>query len=42
MTTRPPDPERLGRWRTEMTPAERLSFERVAGDTLRELGYEVR
>ena len=39
-TTRPPDPERAGRWRKEMSAEERERFESVAGDLLRELGYE--
>jgi hypothetical protein len=36
----PPDPRRLGRWRTEMTAAERSEFAGVAGPLLRQLGYE--
>ena len=36
----PPDPARAGRWRREMTAAERSEFEAVAGETLAELGYE--
>jgi len=39
MTTRPPDPGRMGRWRTELSPQERVQFEGVAGDLLDELGY---
>jgi sulfotransferase family protein len=39
MTTRPPDASRIGRWRTELPPAEQTQFERVAGDLLAELGY---
>jgi hypothetical protein len=35
-----PDPSRCGRWRTEMTPEERRAFEQIAGDLLRQLGYE--
>lgn len=38
--TRPPDPTRIGRWRTEMTPREREAFEGVAGPLLGELGYD--
>ena len=38
--TRPPDPGRIGRWRTEMAPADRAHFAAVAGDLLRELGYD--
>ena len=35
----PPDRERAGRWRREMTADERVRFEAVAGGLLRELGY---
>ena len=37
------EPPRVGvrDWRTEMAPADRRSFEGVAGDLLDELGYEV-
>ena len=31
---------RVGSWRTELGPYDRWIFERVAGDLLRELGYE--
>jgi hypothetical protein len=41
LTTRPPQPDRIFRWRTEMTASERPEFARVAGDTLSEFGYEV-
>jgi hypothetical protein len=37
----PPDPARIGRWRVQMPAVERREFERVAGDLLAELGYEV-
>ena len=37
----PPDPSRIGRWRREMTAAERREFENVAGKLLAELGYEL-
>ncbi|HSJ17873.1 MAG TPA: sulfotransferase [Solirubrobacterales bacterium] len=40
-TREPPDPDRLSRWKREMEPADRAAFERVAGDLLAELGYEV-
>ena len=40
-TTEPPDPERVTRWRNEMSASEREAFESVAGDLLAELGYEV-
>jgi len=35
----PPDPARIGRWRSEMPLAEQRRFEAVAGPLLRELGY---
>jgi len=40
LTSEPPRPERIGRWRAEMAPEQREAFEHVAGDLLRELGYE--
>jgi len=40
-TTEPPDPERVTRWRKEMSAPEREAFESVAGDLLAELGYDV-
>ena len=39
-TALPPDPERAGRWRKDMSADDRERFESVAGDLLRELGYE--
>ena len=41
MAREPPDPERTGRWRTEMSGGRPREFERIAGDLLSELGYEV-
>lgn len=41
-TATPPDQKRIGRWRTEMTEDEQMSYERVAGPLLNELGYETR
>jgi hypothetical protein len=41
LTSEPPDPSRLGRWRTEMSPEDRAAFEDAAGDLLSELGYEL-
>jgi hypothetical protein len=41
LTSEPPDPSRLGRWRTEMSPEDRAAFEDAAGDLLAELGYEL-
>jgi hypothetical protein len=39
--SRPPDPTRIDRWRTEIDPAERGAFEAIAGERLAELGYPV-
>jgi hypothetical protein len=39
-TKRPPDPGRLGRWRTEMRDGELHQYESVALELLHELGYE--
>jgi hypothetical protein len=41
LTSRPPDPSRLARWKEEMDPADNALFESVAGDLLESLGYEV-
>ncbi|HEY8185277.1 MAG TPA: hypothetical protein VIF64_04370 [Pyrinomonadaceae bacterium] len=40
LTSRPPEPKRIGRWKSEMGREELATFERVAGDLLNELGYE--
>jgi hypothetical protein len=40
LTNFPPDASRVGRWRKEMTEEEVLSFEKIAGRMLKELGYE--
>lgn len=40
-TTRPPDPTKLDKWRREMEPADLAAYNEVAGERLRELGYEV-
>jgi hypothetical protein len=40
-TTKPPDPSCVFAWRTKMSVKERDAFNLVAGDLLRELGYEV-
>jgi hypothetical protein len=40
LTTRPPQVTRISAWKQQMTPAERLEFERHAGHTLAQLGYE--
>ena len=41
LTSEPPRGERVGRWRAEMAPADRATYERRAGDLLAALGYEV-
>lgn len=38
----PPDPQRVGRWRTEMPEAQQQRFEAIAGPLLVELGYDAR
>jgi hypothetical protein len=40
LTAQPPEPSRIGRWKTEMTNEELSRFNKVAGPVLRELGYE--
>lgn len=40
LVDRPPQVDRVGRWRTEMSEDDRRTFERIAGITLEELGYE--
>ena len=40
LTAQPPEPTRIGRWKTEMTKEELIRFNRVAGPLLKELGYE--
>ena len=37
----PPRSDRIGMWRERMTPEEIAEYERVAGDMLVELGYEL-
>ena len=39
LTAHPPDPARIGVWRTEMTPVEQMEFSRGAGELLERLGY---
>ncbi len=41
LTSEPPRPDRLGRWRTELEPAEVAAYEDEAGELLAELGYEI-
>lgn len=36
-----PDARRIGRWRTEMSEADRQRFEAIAGPLLAQLGYEI-
>jgi hypothetical protein len=40
-TTKPPDPAKLDKWRREMSEEDLRGYDAVAGDMLRELGYEV-
>jgi hypothetical protein len=40
-TTEPPDPSKLDKWRREMPEQDLAAYESVAGEQLRELGYEV-
>lgn len=40
LTSQPPEPSRVSRWRTEMTPELVAAYEAVAGELLEELGYE--
>jgi Sulfotransferase family len=37
----PPRRERAGRWRTDMSPSDRATFEGIAREQLAALGYEV-
>jgi hypothetical protein len=41
LTKEPPRADRVSQWRTQMSEADLATFERVAGDLLAELGYEV-
>ena len=38
-TSQPPEPSRVGRWKTELTPEMVAAYEEVAGELLDELGY---
>ena len=40
MTTKPPDADRVQRWKRQMPDSDRDAFESVAGELLTELGYE--
>lgn len=39
-TSQPPEPSRIGRWKTELTPGMVAAYEAVAGEMLEELGYK--
>ena len=39
LASRPPQTDRVERWRTEMSPADQRIFAQAAGDVLSELGY---
>jgi Sulfotransferase family len=41
LAAEPPNPERIERWRTEMSAEDRAVYEELAGDLLADLGYEV-
>jgi hypothetical protein len=41
LTSEAPRTERAGRWRREMSPDDVATFERIAGPTLAELGYDL-
>jgi hypothetical protein len=41
LTARPPEPSRVGRWKTEMAEPDLIAFEHVAGELLAQLGYEI-
>ena len=40
-TTKPPDPSKLDKWKSEMSEQDVAAYEEVAGDLLSELGYEL-
>jgi len=40
-TTKPPDPSKLDKWRTQMPAEDLAAYESVAGGMLTELGYEL-
>ena len=41
LTSKPPDPSRLARWKEDMSPDDIAAFESAATPLLLELGYEV-
>ena len=40
MTTKPPDADRVSRWKRQMSESDRQAFEEIAGPMLSGLGYE--
>jgi hypothetical protein len=40
LTGKPPDASRIGRWRADMSGEDRRAFWTIAGETLREFGYD--
>jgi hypothetical protein len=41
LAKRPPQPDRVARWRKEMSPEDLAVYERIAGDLLVDCGYEL-
>ncbi len=41
LMNKPPQRDRIGRWRREMTATDRKRFEAIAGEMLRKLDYDV-
>ena len=41
LTSQPPQSQRVARWKTEMSEADQLTFEAIAGDILAQYGYPV-
>jgi hypothetical protein len=41
-TKKPPDPTRVGTWRSEMPETQQRQYEAIAGELLHELGYETK
>jgi hypothetical protein len=41
LATRPPQTDRLARWRTEMSDEDVATYEGIAGELLVDLGYEL-
>jgi hypothetical protein len=38
-SVRPPDPDKIGRWKQELSRTDRVLFDQIAGDTLERFGY---